>query len=258
MKEELKRNLLIQLEAYASSLVAAIRVMDERRYILQPLLRDEDVKIALADKFHSTRGAAAFNHLVPLIAGDFVREIARLFLDEQNKAGSFVNLYRKASEKVIHQALREKFTSIPDRWHNKPGAINGLTEEQSDQVRERWREKDKTDFSESFDKAWARVVSAVESLAADPVAEKIRTFRDKYHAHFEMSPLGSDPGPFDVSSLDLTYNDLIDFIDSYVDAVYELSRLLTGTVYNVEEFAEIHKRSGSDMWRILADLKDKL
>ena len=146
---------------------------------------------------------------------------------------------------------------MPDSLHDKPGPIPGLTEEQSEKVREGWRQKDRRDYAESFDKAWQQVSTAIERLKTDPVAAKLKMFRDKYHSHLEIAPLGQDPGPFDVSALGLTFNDLLEFSDSYMESVIELTRILTGAVYDLEGFSSVHKRYGSEMWRILAGLAPK-
>lgn len=257
MKAEEKKHRLEQIEAYAKALTQGVRIMDERRHILQPLLRDEDIRAALGEKFRDTFGAHAYNHLVPLFAQDLVRDLTRLYLDEDRKAGSFANLYRKASERDVHAALRERFRNIPDNWHQKPGPISGLTEEQTEKTRGEWRDKDREDFAKSFDEGWEIATAAMKELAEDPVAEKIKTFRDKYHAHMEMAPLGSDPGPFDVSKLGLKYNDILEFAERYMPALFELTRVLTGNVHDVEGFSNVHQRYGHDMWRILAGLPEK-
>ena len=56
----------------------------------------------------------------------------------------------------------------------------------------------------------------------------------------EMIPLGQDPGPFDVKSLCLTYNDILYFAGRYMGAIFELVQILTGNVFDVEGFAEAH------------------
>jgi len=254
MKEEEKRGRLEQIEAYAKALIQGVRIMDEARHILQPLLHDDNVRKALATKFKDTFGAHAYNHLVPLLAQDLVRDLSRLYLDDDRRAGSFVNLYRKASDPVVHSALKEKFRRIPDQWHKEPGPIDGLSEEASRRIRDAWRDKDRDEFEKSFDDGWQIATGALREMEKDPVAAKIMTFRDKYHAHLEMAPMGKDPGPFDVASLGLTYKHLLDFADHYMDAVFELARLLTGTVHDMEGFTEMHQKCGENMWRILAGL----
>lgn len=240
------------------ALVQGVRVMDERRYILEPLLHDEDVHTILADKLGNTCGAHAYNHLVPLFAQDLVRDLARLYLDEDRRVGSFVNLYRKASDPGINALLREQFRCIPDKWHNAPEPIDGLTAEQSEKLRNEWRDKGREDFAVSFDEGWEAVTSAIEAISNDAVAEKIKTFRDKYHAHLEMTPLGSDPGPFDVGQLGLTYSEILEFESYYMPAAFELVRVLTGNVYDVEGFSNMHRKYGESMWRVLAGLPETM
>lgn len=255
MAHEDREQVLAQIEAYAKALIQGIRLMDERRHILEPLLRNDEVKDALAEKFKGTFGAHAYNHLAPLISQDLVRDLARLFLDADHKAGSFANLHRKALVPEVHRTLREQFRCFPDTWHNVSTPIDGLTEEQTALVRTACRDKEREDFAESFDKGWATASEAIETMKKDPIADKIKTFRDKYHAHLEMAPLGSDPGPFNVSSLGLTIDDILQFADRYIPAVFELACILTGNVQDVEDFSNAHRKNGNDMWRVLAGLQ---
>lgn len=245
------------IEAFANALIQGVRIMDERRHILQPLLRDERVRGALRGKFKDTYGAHAYNHLVPLFAQDLVRDLARLYLDDGRRVGSFVNLYRKAGESSMRAALREKFRCLPDKWQEQPGPIPGLSDGETTAIREKWRDRDREDFAKSFDEGWATVTAAVEAIGKDPVADKIRTFRDKHHAHLEMAPMGTDPGPFDVGTLGLSLDDIFTFADRYMNAVFELARILTGNVHDVEGFSDMHRRYGEDMWRVLAGLGEK-
>ncbi|MDF1530666.1 MAG: hypothetical protein P1R74_16230, partial [Sedimenticola sp.] len=55
-----------------------------------------------------------------------------------------------------------------------------------------WLAKDREKFGLSFDKGMAEVGSFIARLEQDPIANKIKTFRDKYLAHLEMTPLGED------------------------------------------------------------------
>ena len=255
MAHEDREQVLAQIEAYAKALIQGVRLMDERRHILEPLLQNDEVKDALAEKFKGTFGAHAYNHLAPLISQDLVRDLARLFLDAGHKAGSFANLHRKALVPEVHRTLREQFRCFPDTWHDVSTPIDGLTEEQTALVRKAWRDNEREDFAESFDKGWATASEAIETMKKDPIADKIKTFRDKYHAHLEMAPLGSDPGPFNVSSLGLTIDDILQFADRYIPAVFEPARILTGNVQDVEDFSKAHRKNGNDMWRVLAGLQ---
>lgn len=240
-----------QIEEYTKALVQSVRILDERRYILEPLLLNDVVKTALSNKFENTFGAHAYNHLAPLMGQDILRDISRVFLDQDKRSASFVNLYRKASENQVHTALRDKFRRIPDKWNENP-VVPGLSPEHAAEIIVAWQDRDRDDFEVSFNEGWESVSHAIEQLNIDPVTEKIKTFRDKYIAHLEMTPLGQDPGPFDVTSLKLTFDDIFEFLDTYMPEVFELVRVLTGSVHDVDDFSRIHKRYGLDMWCVLS------
>lgn len=248
-------DVLPHIEAYAHAMTQGLRIMDERRYILAPLVLSDDVRGALKTKLDGRNGAHAYNHLAPLLAQDLIREFSRLFLDDDKRAASLINIFRKASVATVHAQLREKFRSLPDKWNREPGQIPGLSEEQSNRLRQEWLDKDRDEYGASFDRGWAVAAAAVADLDKDPIAAKIKTFRNKHHAHLEMSPLGKDPGPFDVSTIGLTFNDLLAFADRYMPAAFELARVLTGHVYELSDFSEMHKENADDMWHVLAGVQ---
>lgn len=245
---------LAQLDGSARALVQAARILDQRRHLLEPLLRNGEIKAALAEKMNGTYGAHAFNHVVPLLGQDLTRDLARLLLDTDPRVGSLLNLHRKASEPQLHEALRRQFGAIAEKWHGDTSPIEGLSQETSDKLRTEWLHQERDRFVESFDDGWRQVELAIQEIDADETTEKIRTFRDKHHAHYQMSPLGSDPGPYDLSEIGLTYNELLTYADKYLPAVFELGRVLTGNVIDVEAFSDVHKRYGTDMWKILASV----
>jgi hypothetical protein len=250
--ERIRRSGIInQIKGYASALIHSLMILDERRYIFEPLIKNTPIKKALAKKFKDRYGALGYNHLAPLIAQDAIRDISRIFLDDDKRAGSFTNLFRKCSVEKVYAALRENFRQIPDKWHTNP-EIPGLTLKEAAPIVEEWKEKDRKEFEESFDEGWNIAMKAIESLKSDPVAQKIKTFRDKYHAHLEMTPLGKDPGPFDVNSLELSFNDIFDFLNKYIPPVFDLVRVITGSVHDIKEFSSIHRKCGLDMWCVLS------
>jgi hypothetical protein len=247
---------LAQLKGYANALSLQVQIMDERRHILQPLVRDDEIKTALHAKFNETLGASAFNHLVPLLAFDLVRDLARLILDEDPKAGSLWNIHRKASEPKLHRVLREQFRTLSDPSHESasyPG-LEDLSNEQRERARVGWRDNDRAENEADFDRTWTSVSEAVARLALDDVAKKIGTLRDRYIAHFQMAKLGEEPKPFRVSELGLSFDDVFAFADRYLGPVVEITRLITLASRDVEDSSRIHRRYGETMWRMFAGL----
>ena len=245
------------VRAYAKAMVAGMWIMDQRRHMLKPFVDDAEIREALARKFEGTYGAQAYNHMAPLLAQDLLRDLARLYLDRNRKTGSYTNVFRKASERNVHEALREYFRTMPDRQERHHEFGEGITPEEAAALEAEWLERDRVKYLKSFDEGWETVKKAAEELDSDPLTEKIKTFRDKNHAHLEMQPIGSDPGPVPVSELGIKISDIFAFADKYEPALLELTRVTTGGLYAVKNFHEMHERCGNEMWRILSGLPVK-
>lgn len=193
----------------------------------------------------------AWNHLAPLLGQDLLRDQARLFLDDDTRSGSLTNLWRKLrADPVVKEHFREAYGRMFDELH--AGEINDLTAESSAAVIERFKQQDRDKNYARFDEGWERLEANMAALKVDPVAAKIKRFRDKHHAHFEMQKLDEEPMPFDVNSIGLTFNDVLAFGDRCQVIVAELGLLLTGTCWDPQQFAEAHATQGTDMWMTLA------
>jgi hypothetical protein len=244
---------LDQIDGYSKALVQAIRIMNQLRFILVPLLDNEDLQTNLEKLFKNTHGAHAYNHLIPLFSQDLVRECSRLFLDEHPKACSLVNIRRKVSDGPVLKELRTRFRHIPDSFKEDSIDFPGLTEDEARQFIENWKERDRLSYEKDFNSTWEGISAFVDSLEQDKVAEKIKTFRDKHHSHLEMLPLGEEPKLFDVENLGLKFDDIFEFIDRCTIVCFDLTRIVTGGVHSIEGFTEIHKKQGNDMWQVLTN-----
>lgn len=242
------------VRGYARALASAMWLMDERRYLLQPLFSDDEVRKEFGKKLDGTMGARAYHQLIPLLAGDLLRDLVRLLLDDDKRSGSFPNVFRKASEPTILAALREYHRTIPDRWDREDFTAQGFTKEEAESLHEEFLRREREDYGKAFDSGVATVERAIRDLELNPVAAKMKTFRDKNHAHLEMRPFGQDPVPFPVKDLGLTFNDIFDFADRYKPAILELVRLVTAKSFAMKSFTDAHQKYGSDFWRTLAGL----
>jgi hypothetical protein len=240
-----------QAEGFIRALTQECHILDERRHILAPLIQDPEIQAALERKLDKTEGVRAWNHLAPLLGQDLLRDQARLFLDEDRRSGSLVNLWRKLQ---ADPAIRDHFREIYGRMLDdvNTGAIAGIPPEISAAFMESFRQQDRVANYLRFDEGWLRIGDRVAALATDPVAGKIKTFRDKKHAHFEMQKLDDDPIPFDIRTIGLTFNEILEFGDRCQTIVAELGVLLTGASWDPEEYADLHAQQGVALWRTLS------
>lgn len=252
MKPEEVSQRVAQIEGFIRALTQQCHILDERRHILAPLLQDAEVQEALRKKLDKTTGVRAWNHLAPLLGQDLLRDQARLFLDDDKRSGSLSNLWRKIhADPAIKTHFRDVYGHMFDDMHDNP--IGDVPSEVSAVIIERFKEQDRTTNYAQFDDGWERLESGMAALVADPVAKKIKMFRDKHHAHFEMQKLDEEPKPFDVNTIGLTFNEILAFGDACQALVAELGLLLTGTNWEPEQFAEMHAKQGTAMWLTLAN-----
>ena len=242
-----------QINGFIRVLTQECHILDERRHILSPLIQDPEIQAGLKAKLDKTPGANAWNHLAPLLGQDLVRDLSRLFLDNDPRSGSLTNLWRKIhADPVIKEHFRDLYGRIFDHLHDGP--VGDLSPEMSAILQEEFREQDRGTNYAQFDERWSNLEAEMEALKTHPVGTKIKTMRDKHHAHLEMSKLDEEPRAFDIGSIGLTFSELLDFSDECQSTVAELGLLLTGTNWDPKQFANVHEKNGKAMWRTLAGL----
>jgi hypothetical protein len=249
--EELSQR-ISQIDGFIRALTQECHILDERRHILAPLLQNAEVQEALKKKLDKTTGAGAWNHLVPLLGQDLLRDQARLFLDDDKRSGSLSNIWRKLhADPAIKAHFRDAYGRMFDELHHDQ--ITDLSPELSVAIMEKFMEQDRATNYAQFDEQWERLDADMAALKAHPVAAKIKTFRDKHHAHFEMQKLDEEPKAFDVNTIGLTFTEVLAFGDGCQALVAKLGLLLTGTSWEPEQFAEGHAKQGTAMWLTLAN-----
>lgn len=251
MKPEELEQRIRQIDGFVRVLTQECHILDERRHILSPLIQDPAIQAGLKAKLDKTPGANAWNHLAPLLGQDLVRDQSRLFLDNHWRSGSLTNLWRKLqADPAIKEHYRERYGRMFDHFHDEP--ISDLPPESSAVFQEKFRQNDRDENYSRFDSGWERVSNEMVILSADPVAAKIKTLRDKHHAHLEMRKLDEEPGAFDINTLGLTFNEVLAFGDRCQATVAELGLLLTGTSWDPQQYASVHEAQGKAMWKTLA------
>lgn len=242
---------IAQIEGFIRVLTQQCHILDERRHILAPLINDASVQDALHKKLDRTEGAGAWNHLAPLLGQDLLRDQSRLFLDTHHRSGSLTNLWRKLqADPGLRKHFRGAYAGLFDDFHNE--SIQGLSPEASATVCDQWREEDRARHGARFDEGWQQVENDMLALSKDPVAIKIKTFRDKHHAHLEMQKLNEEPKAFDPNRVGLTFDEVFAFGDRCQLIVAELGLLLTGINWDPVQFASLHEQRGAAMWKTLA------
>ncbi|MEB1626135.1 hypothetical protein QT932_019295 [Xanthomonas campestris pv. campestris] len=235
-----------QIDGWIRALTGEVHFLGERVHLLKPLVQDRDVQAAMKAKLDQTQGVELWNHLVPLLGQDYIRELARLFLDKGEKTGSLTNTWRKLQLPGVRERYRDSYGRMFDYLWDGPDEYIG------EETRKKWRQRDIDENMAKFDEKWGAVSEAIKELKIDPVAISVRLFRDKHHSHWEMQKLGEEPKPFDISTLRLTYQEIFDFGDRCLKILAMLGELLTHAHWEPDEFVDISAEQGRTLWMTLA------
>lgn len=235
-----------RIDGWIRALTNEAHFQDERVHLLKPLVLDTEVQIAMKAKLDKTRGVALWNHLAPLLGQDYIRDLARLFLDKGGKTGSLTNIWKKLQMPGMRAHYRESYSRMFDELQADP--IEGISAATVDA----WRQRDRDENAAQFDEKWAGFAQAMADLDDDPLALKIKTFRDKHHSHMEMQPMVQEPKPFDIATLGLTFNEVFSFGRRCQQLLADLGVLLTHTHWEPDQFSDISAESGRALWMTLA------
>jgi hypothetical protein len=235
-----------QIDGWIQALTIEVHFLDERVHLVKPLVQDAEVQAAMRAKLDRTLGAELWNQLVPLLGQDYIRELARLFLDKGEKTGSLTNIWRKLKVPGVRERYRVSYGQMDDYRYDRP--MDGFSQE----IKDEWRQQDREKNLAHFDKEWSSLSKAMAELTSDSMTESIRAFRDKRHAHWEMQPLGKEPAPFDISVLGLTYDGVFAFGQRCEQILADLGKLLTHTHWEPSEFSEMSAEQGKALWMTLA------
>ena len=236
-----------RIDGWIRALTSEAHFQDERVHLLKPLVLDADVQAAMKAKLDKTRGVMLWNHLAPLLGQDYIRDLSRLFLDKGGKTGSLTNIWKKLQVPGMREHYRDSYSRMFDELQAAP--IEGISEA----TVEAWRQRDRDANAAQFDEKWAAISQAMADLDVDPLALKIKTFRDKHHAHMEMQPMRMEPKPFDIGSLGLTFSGVFGFGQRCQQLLADLGVLLTHTHWEPDQFSDISAESGKALWMTLAD-----
>ena len=226
-----------KLEAFAGHLLDAFILLRERYAILAPMLFDKDVVARHGAKDRS-RG---FNILVNSLFLSCAQDIAKLVMDQDDRAPSIHNLVRSVTDEKLRADFRSRYSS----W-----AISPLAEEDPEVLvaLQKMQVKEHAERGEHFDKLYCELTELWAQLSTSPEMKACKTIRDKVSAHSEVR-LSADKYQFvEVSKLGLKWGDLKKTVDTMQRVVELLGLLIRNAGFAWEMLDEQLDAASSSYW----------
>ena len=230
---------IVKLQAHTEHLLDGFITLRERYAMLRPMLHNKDVV--------KNKGSKKQSHGFIIIRNTLFLSccqlIANLCFDRDDKCSSITQIIAKLESEALRNQLKEIYAL--------PQPI--ISDNQDPDILEMWKRieaedqiKHRVEFDEHYNellRLWSRLKSSQSALSLEKI-------RNKVAAHTDISLISNQYKLFDVSSLNLKWDDIkktISDIQEIIDLIYLIIR---NSGYHWESLDEILDKTVSDYWEI--------
>jgi hypothetical protein len=228
-----------KLEAYASHLLDAFILLRERYAMLSPMLFDKGV-VARHGAKDRARG---FNILLNSLFLSCAQEIAKLSMDDDERAPSIHNLVRAMIDEKVHGELRARYAN----W-----AISLISETEPEIVAalEKMQVKEHSERGQHFDELYCEMTELWAHLSTSPEMKAFLIIRDKVSAHSEVRYSADKYQFVDIYKLGLKWGDLRKAVDMMQRLVELIGLLVRSAGFAWEMLDEQLDAASKHYWNV--------
>lgn len=229
-----------KFKAYAEHLLDAFIELRQRYALLEPMLFNEAVAVGRG----SGKRARGFKVLRHSLVLSCAQDIAKLTLDNDDRAASLARLVRVLSEDGLRRELQDQFAD----W-----VVPSIEEESDPEIVEALRRLDLAEAEErrvQFDALYCEAMGLWAKLSTSTTLIAFKTIRDKVSAHTEIR-LSADKYRFvDIGTLGLTWKDFRETILEMQRLVELMGLLFRNTGFAWDYLEELLKEAATDFWEV--------
>jgi len=230
-----------KLQAHAEHLLDGFITLRQRYAMLRPMLHDKDVVKNKGSK-KQYRGFIIIRNTLFLSC---CQAIANLSFDKQNKCPSIIQTMALLENNIFRNMLKEKYsawtTPVIGGHEHDPEVIKFLKHMEEDEKIERRAE---------FDKYYQELLALWASFSASKSTQSLGKIRNKVAAHTDISLIDGEFKLFDVSSLNLKWDDIKETISDMQKIIDLINLLVRNSGYDWESLDKILNRTVADYWDI--------
>lgn len=230
-----------KLHAHTEHLLDGFITLRERYAMLRPMLHDKGVIKNKGSKKHY-RGFIIIRNVLFLSCCQL---IANLCFDKNEKCPSIAQIV----EKLEHTKLRNQFKEIYSIWVT-PSI--GSHEPEVLALLKRMEENEQIERRKQFDKLFMDLLTLWGQFSRSKSALSLETIRNKVAAHSDISLVNHEYKLFDISSLNLKWDDILETISAMQKIIDLINLIVRNSSYSWESLDEILNKTVSDYWEILA------
>jgi AbiU2 len=236
-----KKEQINKLQAHAEHLLDGFITLRERYAILRPMLHNKDV----VENKGSKKQYAGFIIIRNTLFLSCCQLIANLCFDndKDNKCPSINQIVQRLENEVLRKQLREIYAL--------PSII--ASDETDPQIIEMWKRieaEDQIKHRNEFDGFYDELLVLWSQLKTSKSAQSLETIRNKVAAHTDINYINGEYKLFDISFLDLKWDDILDTISAMQKIIDIINIIVRNISYSWESLDEILSKTANDYWQI--------
>lgn len=231
---------LIKIREYIQAALDTLLITRSQFSLLEPLMQSE----VLANRFSEGSRVQARNIMISTLYLDCSLSLLAISLDSDKRAASIFDILRMLEAQDLRCHLRDKFS--------KPRTIYGLSdirEDEKAQLIRKLNQQESSALKQSFDRTHERAVAKFDELKDGEVCLRLKSARDKVHAHKEMvMDKKGYPRLRTLGEFGVKVGDLRMFIYAVEELLIELERIINHSATSLHIMNEQNKIMAQEFW----------
>ena len=228
-----------KLQAHTEHLLDGFITLRERYAMLRPMLHDKEVVKNKGSK-KQYRGFIIIRNVLFLSSCQL---IANLCFDRNDKCPSIGQIVEKLENETLRKQLKEVYA--------QPRRI--ISDNESPDILEMWKRieaEDQIKHRVEFDGFYNELLQLWSSLEVSKPALSLAKIRNSVAAHYGVDLVDGEYKLFDISSLNLKWDDILDTISAMQKIIDLINLIVRNAGFNWETLDEILSKTTNDYWEI--------
>lgn len=238
-------NRLVKIREYTQAALDTLLVARSKFALLEPLMKSE----TLVKRFGGGLRVQARNIMISTLYLDCSLSLLAISLDSDRRAASVCNVLHMLEAEDLRVCLRDEFS--------KPRTIYDISdsfcEETKEQRLKEWAQQENISLQKSFDETYQHTKKGFDDFKDGKVCQRLRSARDKVHAHKEMVLDEKYPRLKTLEELGVEVGDLRSLMDAVEDLLLKLEEIVKRSNTSFHIINEQSKSMAKDFWGIETD-----
>lgn len=228
-----------KLEAHAEHLLDGFITLRERYAMLRPMLHDKDVVKNKGSK-KQYRGFIIIRNALFLSC---CQAIANLCFDKDLRCPSIYQTIVKLENNTLRDKFKKKYSdwTVPIIGEHEPEVL---------EILKLVEENEKIERAVAFDSHFQKLLMLWAAFSTSKSAHSLEKIRNKVAAHTDISLIDGNYKLFDISSLDLKWDDIKETITNMQAIIDLINLVVRNSGYHWESLDEILCETVNDYWGI--------